>query len=271
MSFVYPAGLWALLALGVFAAVCLSRHRSEVTPVSSTYLWRLSEQRRKKKGYWRTLKRSLFFVLQFLALALSALLIAQPIMPMPGSGVNVAVILDASASMQRADGSGQTRVARAVAAAERDMDRLPWGASVTVVLAGDEARVAADHVSGGAELRAALEGESCGWGAGDVAGAAALCAVMVYCYAGVMPLHGFSSTMVVGVLRGGGDVRASLLIDNFPLWCVELPLMCLLGLVLKVPNEVFCLCIAIEHLAKTPVGLWRIHGGKWVHDITRSD
>ena len=48
MSFVYPAGLWALLALGVFAAVCLIRHRSEVTPVSSTYLWRLSEQRRKK-------------------------------------------------------------------------------------------------------------------------------------------------------------------------------------------------------------------------------
>ena len=103
------------------------------------------------------------------------------------------------------------------------------------------------------------------------AGAAAMCAVMVYCYAGVMPLHGFSSTMVVGVLRGGGDVRASLLIDNFPLWCMELPLMCLLGLVLKVPNEVFCLCIAIEHLAKTPVALWRIHGGKWVHDITRSE
>ena len=94
MSFVYPAGLWALLALGVFAAVCLIRHRSEVTPVSSTYLWRLSEQRRKKKGYWRTLKRSLFFALQFLALALSALLIAQPIMPMPGSGVNVAVMTD---------------------------------------------------------------------------------------------------------------------------------------------------------------------------------
>ena len=179
MSFVYPAGLWALLALGVFAAVCLIRHRSEVTPVSSAYLWRLSEQRRKKKGYWRTLKRSLFFALQFLALALSALLIAQPIMPMPGSGVNVAVILDASASMQMADGSGQTRFARAVAAAERDMDRLPWGASVTVVLAGDEARVAADHVSGGAELRAALEGVSCGWGAGDVAGAAALCQQML--------------------------------------------------------------------------------------------
>ena len=81
----------------------------------------------------------------------------------------------------------------------------------------------------------------------------------------------FRPRWLVGVLRGGGDVRASLLIDNFPLWCMELPLMCLLGLVLKVPNEVFCLCIAIEHLAKTPVALWRIHGGKWVHDITQSE
>ena len=52
---------------------------------------------------------------------------------------------------------------------------------------------------------------------------------------------------------------------------MELPLMCLLGLVLKVPNEVFCLCIAIELLAKPPVALWRIHGGKWVHDITQSE
>ena len=93
MSFVYPAGLWALLALGVFAAVCLIRHRSEVTPVSSTYLWRLSEQRRKKKGYWRTLKRSLFFALQFLALTLSALLAGQAArrLIMPGAVCSLAV------------------------------------------------------------------------------------------------------------------------------------------------------------------------------------
>ena len=103
------------------------------------------------------------------------------------------------------------------------------------------------------------------------ASAAAMCVVMVLCYAGVMPLHGFSSTMVVGVLRGGGDVRASLLIDNFPLWCVELPLMCLLGLVLKAPDATFCLCVAIEHVVKAPIGIWRVHSGKWVHDVTRME
>ena len=98
-----------------------------------------------------------------------------------------------------------------------------------------------------------------------------LCSVMLICYACAIPLHSFSTTMVVGVLRGGGDVNASLFIDNFPLWCGTLPIMCLLGLVLKVPNEVFCLCLMIEYLIKSPIGLWRLRSGKWIHDITRID
>ena len=78
--------------------------------------------------------------------------------------------------------------------------------------------------------------------------------------------------MVVGVLRGGGDVRASLLHRQLsPLVHGTLPLMCLLGLVLKVPNEVFCLCLMIEYIIKSPLGLYRLHSGKWIHDITRID
>lgn len=99
--------------------------------------------------------------------------------------------------------------------------------------------------------------------------AESLCAVMVCCYALAMPFHGFSSTMVIGVLRGGGDVRASLVIDNLPLWCVTLPTMCLMGLVLHAPNELFCLCVALEHVVKTPIGLHRLASGRWIHDITR--
>ena len=98
-----------------------------------------------------------------------------------------------------------------------------------------------------------------------------LCSVMLMCYACAIPLHSFSTTMVVGVLRGGGDVNASLFIDNVPLWCGTLPMMCLLGLVLKVPNEVFCLCLMIEYIIKSPIGLYRLHSGKWIHDITRID
>ena len=96
-----------------------------------------------------------------------------------------------------------------------------------------------------------------------------LCGVMLMCYACSIPLHSFSSTMAVGVLRGGGDVNASLVIDNLPLWCGTLPLMVLLGLVLKVPNEIFCLCLMVEYILKSPLGLIRLRSGKWIHDITR--
>ena len=96
-----------------------------------------------------------------------------------------------------------------------------------------------------------------------------LCGVMLMCYACAIPLHSFSSTMAVGVLRGGGDVNASLVIDNLPLWCGTLPLMALLGLVLKVPNEIFCLCLMVEYILKSPLGLIRLRSGKWIHDITR--
>ena len=179
MSFVYPAGLWALLGLALLVAVCLVRRNSELTPVSSTYLWRLSDQRRKKNRHLRRLKRALYFLLHALEIALAALLIAHPLITMPGSGVDVAVILDASASMRMADTAGETRFSRAIAAVQRDMDKLPWGASVTVVVAGDEADIAADHVSPGTDLRAALEGAVCGWGEGDLDGALALCETML--------------------------------------------------------------------------------------------
>lgn len=179
MSFVYPAGLWALLGLAFLIIFCLKRRRSEVMNVSSTYLWRLSDQHRRNNRYLRRVKRILFFLLQFAALLFTALLVAQPVVMMPGSGVDVAVILDASGSMNMEDARGETRFARAAAAVERDMERLPWGASVTVVLAGDEAAIAADHVRAGAELRAALEGMTCGWGEGDLDGALSLCEEMI--------------------------------------------------------------------------------------------
>ncbi len=97
---------------------------------------------------------------------------------------------------------------------------------------------------------------------------AEICTRMVYCYIASMPVHGFASTMIVGVLRGGGDVRASLYIDILPLWLFAIPLAALLGLVLKVPLEIFCLYLLAENLSKTPLGLWRLRSGKWIHDVT---
>lgn len=99
--------------------------------------------------------------------------------------------------------------------------------------------------------------------------AAALCTVMMLCYSISAPLHAFATTSIVGVLRGGGDVRTAMLIDVLPLWCFTLPMLVLLGLVLEAPMALFCFVMATESALKVPFALYRIHSGKWVHDVTK--
>ncbi len=99
--------------------------------------------------------------------------------------------------------------------------------------------------------------------------AASLCVVMVFCYTVSAPLHAFATTCIVGVLRGGGDVRTAMLIDTLPLWCFTLPMLVLLGLVLDAPIPLFCLVMATESALKMPFGVWRLRSGKWIHDVTK--
>ena len=98
---------------------------------------------------------------------------------------------------------------------------------------------------------------------------ASLCVTMMICYSISAPLHAFATTGIVGVLRGGGDVRAAMFIDLLPLWLFTLPLLVLLGLILHAPIALFCFVMAMESALKVPFGLHRIHSGKWIHDVTK--
>ena len=98
---------------------------------------------------------------------------------------------------------------------------------------------------------------------------ASLCVTMMICYSLSAPLHAFATTGIVGVLRGGGDVRAAMFLDLLPLWLFTLPLLVLLGLILHAPIALFCFVMAMESALKVPFGLHRIHSGKWIHDVTK--
>lgn len=177
MSFVYPAGLWALLGVLVVVLACLIRQKHDMTGIASTYLWRLAQRIQKKSIAVQRLKRALLFVLQIFSVVLAALLIAQPRVLLPGAGTHHLAVIDGSGSMRIADAQGTTRFSRALDAAQRDAQKLPLGSSVTVVIAGDETSLLADHVSAG-EVKDALERAQCGFGEGDFTGAAALCQAM---------------------------------------------------------------------------------------------
>ena len=84
MRFAYPAGLWALGAgLILLIILFLIRPPFQDYPVSTTYLWKLSEKFRKKRLPIRRAKKILLLLLQALCVAAAALLIAQPSLPMP--------------------------------------------------------------------------------------------------------------------------------------------------------------------------------------------
>ena len=84
----------------------------------------------------------------------------------------------------------------------------------------------------------------------------------------VLSLRSFNTTNTVGVLRGGGDVRAASDIDLSPLWFVSLPAAALAGLVFHQSILVVYLCISLENVVKFFLGVARLRSGDWIRDVT---
>lgn len=85
---------------------------------------------------------------------------------------------------------------------------------------------------------------------------------------GFLALRAFNSTNTVGVLRGGGDVRAAMIIDLTPLWFVALPLAALFGLVFKWGIFWVYVGIIMEQVSKFWVGVSRFRSRAWINDVT---
>ena len=83
-----------------------------------------------------------------------------------------------------------------------------------------------------------------------------------------IPLHAYSISAVTGILRAGGDVLWSTVLDLAPQWVLALPLTALLALVLDADPWFVSLAIQAESFVKCPICLWRIRSRKWIHDVT---
>ena len=84
----------------------------------------------------------------------------------------------------------------------------------------------------------------------------------------ILAVRSFNTTNVVGVLRGGGDVRAATIIDLLPMWLLSLPLAALAGLVFHWGILPVYLCISLDNVVKLVLGVWRLRSGVWIRDIT---
>lgn len=80
----------------------------------------------------------------------------------------------------------------------------------------------------------------------------------------------FNGTMIVGVLRGGGDTKFSMLLEMASIWLVGVPLAFLGALVFKLPVHIVLALVTLEEIVKAIISLPRLISRKWVKNVTEN-
>lgn len=80
-------------------------------------------------------------------------------------------------------------------------------------------------------------------------------------------IKSFNGTLIVGVLRGGGDTKFSMFLEVGSVWLVGVPLAFLGALVFKLPVHYVFMIVNIEEVTKALVGITRVKSKKWVSNV----
>ncbi len=94
---------------------------------------------------------------------------------------------------------------------------------------------------------------------------------MIFVTGLVLPVLGIDVVNIIGILRGGGDTRFTLVLDAMSIWCVSIPLGLLAAFVFKFPPVFIYLAIRMDSFFKVCFSLPRVLSGKWIRNVTRDD
>jgi putative MATE family efflux protein len=74
-------------------------------------------------------------------------------------------------------------------------------------------------------------------------------------------------TIVIGILRAGGDTRYSLFLDGIIIWIVGVPMAYLAAFVLNLPVYFVYLFVMSEETAKYILGILRFRSRRWINNL----
>lgn len=80
-----------------------------------------------------------------------------------------------------------------------------------------------------------------------------------------------ANTTMIGILRGGGDVKFVLVNDVIFMWIVAIPLGFLAAFLWKLPIIAVFFIMRSDEVLKVIMSIMRIVSGKWVKDVTRQE
>jgi len=91
--------------------------------------------------------------------------------------------------------------------------------------------------------------------------------ITLFILAFILPLKSINCTIIVGILRGGGDTKFALYIDVAALWLISVPLVYLSGLIWGFPVYLVYLLASSEEIIKLIFGFRRIKSKKWINNV----
>ena len=157
MGLLAPLALVGLLSVPIIVAFYMLRLRRPERPVSSTYLWQQLVRDVEANAPWQRLRRSLLLLLQLLLAVLLAFVVARPFAEHPAElARDLVMVIDASASMSATD-VFPDRLTAAKRAAIDQLANVPSDGRVSVVAAGDTARVVSNEATDRGRIARAIE------------------------------------------------------------------------------------------------------------------
>lgn len=74
-------------------------------------------------------------------------------------------------------------------------------------------------------------------------------------------------TIVVGILRAGGDTKFSMFLDGIIIWIVGVPLTAMGAFFFALPIHFVYMCVMSDELTKWILGILRFRSRKWIHNL----
>lgn len=80
----------------------------------------------------------------------------------------------------------------------------------------------------------------------------------------------FNVVLIVGIFRGGGDTKFSLLLEAASVWLIGVPLAFLGAHIWNLPIYLVVLLVSFEEVVKAIIGIPRLISKKWVRNVVKS-
>lgn len=93
------------------------------------------------------------------------------------------------------------------------------------------------------------------------------CKQLLYVNIFIVPCMQLQGCNMMGLLRGGGDVKFQMANDLIFLWGLTVPLGFIMAFLVKAPVIVVYACLKCDQVIKVFTSEWRLRSGKWIHNM----